>query len=97
MKRDETDYVGVMPRDARDIAADRLKRDNRLGKALFMVCGCQTRELSPAGFVPIVVHEDGDVILKSLVCLECGTPGYFVGGRLILSEDDLDDELEDEL
>lgn len=85
------DVLGVVPCEAREAAARKLRRDNLDGKAMFMVCQCQSQEEHPAGFIPVVVRERGEVYISSLVCVECGVPGYFAEGRLIVSDEENDE------
>lgn len=91
MKTDD-DLLGVLPSDERSAAEEALEIANKKGAAMYMVCKCQRDEEHPAGFLPIVVRNKGEIFVSAIVCTECGTPGYFAEGRLLLSSDDVGDD-----
>lgn len=58
------------------------KADPSYGENSFLVCPCQTGEESPAGHIPVTMHDASGAFVASLVCSSCGTEVHLNNGRL---------------
>lgn len=52
------------------------------GDNSFLVCPCQAEAETPAGHIPVVIHDASGAFVASLVCSACNAEVHLNGGRL---------------